>query len=106
MKAPVCTWPGHVPGDPKHDLILAFLTMDIQKSPVWTDELLQHLQAVKSGAIPTWERPGNAYCLSVYPDFVEIEEEYSDAEEAKTQIPLETFLAAVQAWQQMIAKNR
>jgi len=106
MSKPICTWSGHIPGDPIHDLILAYLTMDIQKSTVWTAELLQNIHAVMSGALASWERSGNAYCLYIYPDHVEIENDYSDVTEQKVWIPIETFLAAVLAWQQMIKADQ
>lgn len=101
-----CTWPGRIPGDPAHDRIIAYLTVDIQKSPVWTAELLHHLDAVASGVLPSWERPGNAYCLYVYPDHVEIEDDYGDTAGQNMRIPLTTFTAAARAWQQAIADDR
>ncbi|MCP5292276.1 MAG: hypothetical protein H6938_07085 [Burkholderiales bacterium] len=109
MTTSACTWPGRIPGDPVHDRIIAYLTVDIQQSPVWTAELLHHINAVASGALPSWERPGNAYCLYVYPDHVEIEDDYGDAAGQNMRIPLATFTAAVQAWQRAITdglKNR
>ena len=109
MTTSPCTWPGRIPGDPVHDRIIAYLTVDIQQSPVWANELLQHLSAVASGALPSWERPGNAYCLYVYPDHVEIEDDYDDTAGQNMRIPLATFTAAVQAWQRVITdglKNR
>ncbi|MCW5619230.1 MAG: hypothetical protein KIS65_08490, partial [Nitrosomonas sp.] len=93
-------------GDPAHDRIIAYLTVDIQKSPVWTAELLQHIDAVASGALPSWERPGNAYCLYVYPNYVEIEDDYTDTAGQNTRIPLATFAAAVRAWQQALAGDQ
>lgn len=106
MDTSTCTWPGRIPGDPAHDRIIAYLTVDIQKSPVWANELLQHLNAVASGALPSWERPGNAYCLYVYADHVEIEDDYNDTAGQSIRIPLATFVAAAQAWQQAIADDR
>ena len=109
MTTSACTWPGRIPGDPVHDRIIAYLTVDIQQSPVWTAELLHHINAVASGALPSWERPGNAYCLYVYPDHVEIEDDYDDTAGQNMRIPLATFTAAVQAWQRAITdglKNR
>lgn len=106
MNTSVCTWPGRIPGDPAHDRIIAYLTVDIQKSSVWTAELLQHIDAVASGALPSWERPGNAYCLYVYPNYVEIEDDYTDTAGQNTRIPLATFAAAVRAWQQALAGDQ
>ena len=103
MNKSVFTWPGYEQDDLAHHRIIAYLTMDIQKSPAWTAELLQNIHAAMSGTLHFWERPGNAYCLYIYPDHVEIEDDYSDATEQKVRIPIETFLAAVIAWQQMIA---
>ncbi|SFK28107.1 hypothetical protein SAMN05216302_100379 [Nitrosomonas aestuarii] len=101
MSATTCTWPGRIPGDPVHDRIIAYLTIDIQKSPAWTTELIAKIKAVRSGRLSSWERPGNAYCLYIYPQHVVIEDDY--AEEVETiRIPIVTFAAAVNAWHDMI----
>lgn len=105
MNKPVFTWPGRIAGDPLHDRILAYLTVDIQKSPVWAAELMEKIDAVASGALASWERSGNAYYLSVYPDYVEIEDDFADDAGQITRIPLETFSAAVRAWRQMLADD-
>ncbi|HNP27046.1 MAG TPA: hypothetical protein PKM20_09925 [Nitrosomonas sp.] len=101
MNAHTCTWPGRIPGDPVHDRIVAYLTVDIQKSPAWSTELMTKIKAVRSGKLSSWERTGNAYCLYVYPHYVVIEDDY--VEESETiRIPIATFVAAVNAWHDMI----
>lgn len=99
------SWPGRVQGNPAHDLIIAYLTIDIQKSPKWVEGLLQQIKAIQSGRIPSWERTGNAYCLRIYPNYVEIEEEYGEESGALQKIPLADFEAAVIAWQELIRNN-
>ena len=93
------TWPGRIPNDPAHDLIIAYLTIDIQHSPKWTEELLQQIKAIKSGKISSWERTGNAYCLRIYPDYVEIEDDYAEEPGGLLKISLDDFEAAVMGWQ-------
>ncbi len=78
MNAHSFAWPGHLPGNPAHNLIAAYLAIDIQKSPEWIKEVLQKIREVKSGQISSWERIGNAYCLRLFPDHVEIEEDYAE----------------------------
>jgi hypothetical protein len=92
------TWPGRLSGNPAHDLITAYLVIDIQKSPQWADELLQKTREVKSGRIPSWERIGNAYCLRLFPDCVEIEGDYAEEHAEAVEISIDDFEAAVAAW--------
>ncbi len=93
------TWPSRIQGDPTHDLIIAYLTIDIQHSPKWTEELLQQIERVKSGQIPSWERTGNAYCLYLYPDHVEIEDDYAENSGELLKISFDDFEMAVKCWQ-------
>ena len=97
-----CNWPGRIPDDPAHELIAAYLTLDIQKSPAWADELAQKIDEVQSGKLASWERTGNAYCLCVYPQHVEIETNYAEEPVDIMRIPLTTFAEAARAWQAMI----
>ncbi|WP_297324052.1 hypothetical protein [Nitrosomonas sp.] len=97
------TWSGHHPAEPTHRLIIAYLTIDIQRSPEDASELLQKIHAVHSGQLPEWERIGNAYCLRLFPDYVEIEEDFAEEGGKLEKIPLATFKAAVQSWQEYIA---
>lgn len=105
MNEPEFTWPGRIPNDPAHDLIIAYLTIDIQHSPKWTEELLQQIKAIKSGKISSWERTGNAYCLRIYPDHVEIEDDYAEEVGELLKISLNDFEMAVIAWQGSININ-
>ena len=93
------SWPGRIQGDPAHDLIIAYLTIDIQHSPKWTEELLQQIERVKSGQIPSWERTGNAYWLHIYSDHVEIEDDYVEEAGELLKISLDDFEIAVKYWQ-------
>lgn len=96
------TWPGRIQDDPAHDLIIAYLTIDIQQSPRWTEELLQQIELVKSGQIPSWDRTGNAYYLHIYPDYVEIEDDYTEGGSKPLKVKFQDFLMAVKAWQALI----
>lgn len=102
MKQAQFTWPGYDPNQYSHRLIVAYLTLDIQKSPEGTIELLQKINAIHSGQMTTWERIGNAYCLRLFPDYVEIEEDFSGRPDKFKKIPLNQFEIAVQSWQKYI----
>lgn len=96
------TWTGYQSTESAHRLIIAYLTIDIQKSPEGTMELLEKINAVRSRQIPEWERIGNAYCLRLFPDFAEIEEDFAEKLGKVEQIPIAVFEAAVRSWQQHI----
>jgi len=98
------TWPDRREGDPVHDLINAYLVIDIQNSPNGTDELLEMIDQVKQGQLPFWERIGNAYTLSLFPDHVEIETENDFTDEAGGVMvaSLDDFKKAVSAWKVFI----
>lgn len=89
------SWPGRCHGDPVHDLINAYLVIDIQNSPKGAEELLEKIRLVKKGELTSWERIGNAYTLTLLPDSIEIEEDYSG--ETITG-KLDVFEKAVVAW--------
>lgn len=72
------SWPGYHPEEAVHRLIAAYLTIDIQQNIKETRALLRKIDAVGARKIPNWERIGNAYFLRVYPEYVQIEEEFSD----------------------------
>ncbi|HET7061214.1 MAG TPA: YacL family protein [Nitrosospira sp.] len=102
MNAQRFTWRGRKNGNPAHDLIAAYLAVDIQKSPAWAKELLQKTDEVKSGQIDSWERFGNAYSLHIFPDRVEIGEDYEEEPEQPVNVPIDDFEAAVEAWLRFI----
>jgi hypothetical protein len=98
------TWSGRILNDPEHDLTAGYLAIDIQQSPQWTAELLEKIAAIQSGQISSWERIGNAYCLRLYPDHVEIEEDYDEVPGELVKIPIAVFETAVKSWQTHILK--
>ncbi len=102
MTLDTCNWPGRIPGDPQHDRIMAYLAIDIQKSPAWIDELAEKIHAVQTGKLASWERTGNAYYLHIFPQYVEIEVEYTGEPDETLKITLSTFAEAVKAWQNML----
>jgi uncharacterized protein YacL (UPF0231 family) len=100
MNADSFDWPGRLHGNPAHDLIAAYLAVDLQKSPEWIKEVLQKIGEVKSGEISSWERIGNAYCLRLFPDHVEIEEDYAEEPGETARISIDDFEAAAAAWRE------
>ena len=92
------SWEGRTYGNLKHDLIAAYLAIDIQKSRYGAEELLQKTREVRSGRIFSWERIGNAYWLRLFPDHVEIAEDYGEKVGEAARIPISDFEAAVAAW--------
>ena len=106
MSANSFAWPGRVTGNPAHDLIAAYLAVDIQRSPEWAEELLEKTAEVKSGQLGSWERCGNAYCLRLFRDQVEIEENYEEQPAEPVMIPIDDFVAAAAAWRKLIDQQR
>ena len=105
MNANSFTWPGRIGSDPAHDLIAAYLVIDIQKSPHWAEELLQKIREVKSGRISSWERVGNYYCLRLFPDHVEIEGDYSEEPAKAARVSVDDLEAAASAWRTFIKQK-
>jgi len=90
-------WPGRRTNDPAHDMLVAFLVMDIQRNPDWAHELADRLEQVKTGKLPVWERLGNAYRLELSGKGALIED-LVDEDSAAQEITLEDFSKAVEAW--------
>jgi hypothetical protein len=91
------SWPRKGANDRARDLIAAFLVMDIQRSPDWARDLLAQITAVKTGALPSWERIGNAYRLYLSAEGALIEDLVGSTG-APQRLPLEELEAAVVAW--------
>ena len=90
-------WPGRRTNDPAHDMLVAFLVMDIQRNPEWAHELADRLVEVKSGKLPLWERLGNAYRLELTGKGALIED-LVDEDALAQEITLEDFSKALEAW--------
>ncbi len=90
-------WPGRHTNDPAHDMLVAFLVMDIQRNPEWAHELADRIVEVKSGKLPLWERLGNAYRLELTGKGALIED-LVDEEALAQEITLEDFSKALEAW--------
>ena len=90
-------WPGRRTNDPAHDMLVAFLVMDIQRNPDWAHELADRLEQVKSGKLPVWERIGNAYRLELSGKRALIED-LVDEDSAVQEITLKDFSKALEAW--------
>ena len=72
------SWQGYQPEETSHRLVAAYLAVDIQRNIEETNNLLQKIDAISKREIPNWERIGNAYYLRLFPEYAEIEEEFSD----------------------------
>lgn len=90
-------WPGRRTNDPAHDMLVAFLVMDIQRNPEWAHELAERIEQVKTGKLPVWERIGNAYRLELTGKGALIED-LVDEDSPEQMITLNDFRNAVQAW--------
>jgi hypothetical protein len=90
-------WPGRRTNDPAHDMLVAFLVMDIQRNPEWAHELADRIVEVKSGKLPVWERIGNAYRLELTGKGALIED-LVDEDGPVQMIPLKDFSKALEAW--------
>ena len=97
-------WPGRRENDLAHERVAAFLVMDIQQSPQWADELAMQVDAVAAGALPKWERIGNAYRLELAADGAVIEDLVDETSEAQ-RLPLSEFREAVSAWIVKLNRN-
>ncbi|MCT7956540.1 hypothetical protein [Laspinema palackyanum] len=84
-----------------HRRVLEFLTLDIQNSQEWVNQLLDKIAALETGKIGEWTRSGNAYYLIFSPHTVTIENLLIDAEPIET-ISLPEFKEAVLKWQDEI----
>jgi hypothetical protein len=90
-------WPGRRAKDPAHDMLVAFLVMDIQRNSEWALELADRIERVKTGKLPVWERIGNAYRLELTGKGALIED-LVDEDGPAEEITLEDFSKAVEAW--------
>ena len=90
-------WPGRRAGDPAHDMLVAFLVVDIQHNPAWAHQLSDRIKDVKSGRRNVWGRVGNAYRLELTGDGALIED-LVDEDSAVQEITIEDFSKALDAW--------
>ena len=90
-------WPGRRADDPAHDMLVAFLVVDIQRNPAWARQLSNRLKDVKSGRREVWERIGNAYRLELTGDGALIEDLVDD-DSPQQRIALKDFSEALEAW--------
>lgn len=88
--------------EPVYGRIASYLTVDIQKSPVLKHQInvMQKIFEVQTGVLPSWERLGDACCLHIYLEYIEIEDDYTDEADKIIKVPIATFAAA---WREMIS---
>ena len=89
-------WPGRRPKDPAHDLLVAFLAMDIQSDSVAARDLLLGIEVVSSGAEAAWRRIGNLFDVHLNAERVTIENMFDESRRAELSLP--EFAAAARAW--------
>ena len=97
-------WPGRRADDPAHDMLVAFLVMDIQRNPEWAHELSDRIEQVKTGKLPVWERIGNAYRLELTEKEALIED-LVDEDSPAQEITLQDFCKALEAWIKTIERK-
>jgi hypothetical protein len=90
-------WPGRRTNDPAHDMLAAFLVMDIQRNPEWARELADRIEQVRVGKLPLWERIGNAYRLELT-DRGALIEDLVDEDGPAQEVTMEDFSKAIEAW--------
>ena len=90
-------WPGRRTNNRAHDMLVAFLVMDIQRNPEWAHELADRIEQVKAGNLPVWERTGNAYRLQLTGQGALIED-LVDEDSPAQKITLGDISKAVEAW--------
>ncbi len=94
-------WAGQREEEPAHRRVAEFLTIDIQQSPQWTQELIDKIEAIATGKLDRWERNGNAFYLELSPDGAAIEDVVDETSPIQT-VSLDEFRAAVLAWRERI----
>ena len=94
-------WPGRRTNDPAHDMLVAFLVMDIQHNPDWARELADRIVEVKSGRLSVWERIGNAYRLELTAKGALLED-LVDEDSPEQMIDVKGFSDAVEAWLEVL----
>jgi hypothetical protein len=90
-------WPGRRADDPAHDMLMAFLVIDIQRNIEWAQELLDKIEDVISGKIQHWERIGNAYQINLTRNRARIED-LVDEDRPMQKVTLEDIRNAAKAW--------
>ena len=97
MSEKLFQWPGRRINDSAHEMLGAFLVMDIQQNPEWAQELADRTADVRSGRLAEWERIGNAYRLELTNRGAMLED-LVDEDCPEQVIPLKEFSDAVHAW--------
>jgi hypothetical protein len=59
------------------EVLAGFIDSDLQGSIISTDMVLDRINDVRAGKLPSWERNGNGYVLKILPDRVVIEDIYA-----------------------------
>ena len=86
---------------PKSLLALSeFLEADMQGSVQWCDEVLRHVEAVRSRSQERWQRSGNACTLTLTHEQAHIEHDYSPG--VFCLLPLPEFKEAVRRWREFV----
>lgn len=81
-----------------------FLSGDVQGNAVAAHEIVRRIDEVASGVLPSWERVGNAYTLSVEPDGAWLIFHYGEEGGTDTSLPLEELRGVMRRWAEEIRK--
>lgn len=85
--------------------VAGFLESDLQDSPAAAREVLRALDRIESGHVPSWERTGNAYTLTLSPEGATIQDEQAGDSEPHV-MPLAVLREAVSGWASFLEGRR
>lgn len=86
-------------------VVAGFLESDLQDSAAATQEVLNAIDEVEAGRLPSWERTGNAYTLTLSPEGTEIMDEMDDAGEPYP-LSLSEIREVVSDWLSFLEEGR
>ena len=86
----------------KYPLLESYLSGDVQSSPNTCLWLLERIDEIKSGKIFELVSTGNAHTLTLRPNCVLIESEYTEGKEVCT-LELDEFEHIIRGWMQFVS---
>lgn len=86
-------------------VVAGFLESDLQDSMAATREVLDAIDEVEAGRLPSWERTGNAFTLTLSPEGTEIMDEMDDAGEPYP-LSLSEIREVVSDWLSFLEEGR
>ena len=86
-------------------VVAGFLESDLQGSSAAALEVLEAIDEVESGGIPSWRCTGNAYTLTVFPEAATIQDEMNDESEPY-RLTLAEIRGVVEDWLSFLDNGR